>query len=161
MPFGVQPLSGSTISICGPVRQNHICFLCVRVLCNRTASLCAMEIKLPSSGLLLIVLSLWWLIQLSKVKFAYSVFNTLSLKFSSRTLLALFTATALEILGYVSGFRWSYCFRKAFPDHLSYVIPSRLGVLYLVGGRIHLDDSESHRKGRSEMPFTCPKHLWF
>ncbi|GFW24266.1 hypothetical protein TNCV_605161 [Trichonephila clavipes] len=42
---------------------------------------------------------------------------------------------------------------KAFPDHLSYVIPSRLGVLYLVGGRVHLDDSESHRKGRSEMPF--------
>ncbi|GFT95418.1 hypothetical protein TNCV_3326821 [Trichonephila clavipes] len=42
---------------------------------------------------------------------------------------------------------------KAFPDHLSYVIPSRLGVLYLVGGRVHLDNSESHRKGRSEMPF--------
>ncbi|GFX81163.1 hypothetical protein TNCV_1911551 [Trichonephila clavipes] len=59
----------------------------------------------------------------------------------------------LQFLGYVSGFRWSYCFRKAFPDHLSYVISSRLGVLYLVGGRVHLDDSESHRKGRSEMPF--------
>ncbi|GFW25603.1 hypothetical protein TNCV_1308641 [Trichonephila clavipes] len=56
-----------------------------------------MEIKLPSSGLLLIVLSLWRLIQLSTVKFAYSAFNTLSLKFSSRTLLALFTATTLAI----------------------------------------------------------------
>ncbi|GFX05008.1 hypothetical protein TNCV_2249911 [Trichonephila clavipes] len=99
MPFGVQPLSGSTIAICGPVRQNHYCFLCVYVLCHRTASLCAMEIKLPSSGLLLIVLSLWRLIQLSTVKFAYSAFNTLSLKFSPRTLLALFTATTLEIPG--------------------------------------------------------------
>ncbi|GFT25206.1 hypothetical protein TNCV_180851 [Trichonephila clavipes] len=49
MFFGVQPLSGSTVAICGPVRQNHICFLCVRVLCHRTASLCAMEIKLPFS----------------------------------------------------------------------------------------------------------------
>ncbi|GFU59868.1 hypothetical protein TNCV_4726351 [Trichonephila clavipes] len=60
-----------------------------------------MEIKLPSSGLLLIVLSLWrqtfCLIQLSTVKFAYSAFNTLSLKFSPRTLLALFTATTLAI----------------------------------------------------------------
>ncbi|GFW21496.1 hypothetical protein TNCV_1533191 [Trichonephila clavipes] len=113
-----------------------------------------MEIKLPSRGLLIIVLSLWRLIQLSTVKFAYSAFNTISLKFSPRTLLALFTATTLaQFLGYVSGFRWSYCFRKVFPDHLSYVIPSRLGVLYLVGGRVHLDDSESHRKGRSEMPF--------
>ncbi|GFU31482.1 uncharacterized protein TNCV_3539041 [Trichonephila clavipes] len=37
-----------------------------------------MEIKLPSSGLLLIVLSLWRLIQLSTVKFAYSAFNTLA-----------------------------------------------------------------------------------
>ncbi|GFS90624.1 DUF4817 domain-containing protein [Trichonephila clavipes] len=58
-----------------------------------------MEIKLPSSGLLLIVLSLWRLIQLSTVKFAYSAFNTLSLKFSPRTLLALFTATTLAIPG--------------------------------------------------------------
>ncbi|GFX94066.1 hypothetical protein TNCV_3414281 [Trichonephila clavipes] len=58
-----------------------------------------MEIKLPSSGLLLIVLSLWRLIQLSTVKFAYSAFNTLSLKFSPRTRLALFTATTLAIPG--------------------------------------------------------------
>ncbi|GFW40853.1 hypothetical protein TNCV_4369011 [Trichonephila clavipes] len=93
MPFGLQPLSGSTIAICGPVRQNHICFLCVRVLCHRIASLCAMEIKLPSSGLLLIVLSLW------RLKSAYSAFNTLSLKFSPRALLALFTATTLAIPG--------------------------------------------------------------
>ncbi|GFW92539.1 hypothetical protein TNCV_518561 [Trichonephila clavipes] len=78
MLFGVQPLSGSTVAICGPVRQNHICFLCVRVLCHRTASLCAMEIKLPSSGLLLIVLSLWRLIQLATGNFAYSAFNTLA-----------------------------------------------------------------------------------
>ncbi|GFX12700.1 hypothetical protein TNCV_3158211 [Trichonephila clavipes] len=99
MPFGVQPLSGSTIAICGPVRQNHICFLCVRVLCHRTDSLCAMGIKLPSSGLLLIVLSLWRLNQLPTVKFAYSTYNTLSLKFSPRTLLALFTATTLAIPG--------------------------------------------------------------
>ncbi|GFW26665.1 hypothetical protein TNCV_2850551 [Trichonephila clavipes] len=105
-----------------------------------------MEIKLPSSGLLLIVLSLWRLIQLSTVKFAYSAFNTLSLKFSPRTLLYSLPRH-LQFLGYVSGFRWSYCFRKAFPDHLSYVIPSRLGVLCLVGGRVHLDDLESHRKG--------------
>ncbi|GFX53555.1 hypothetical protein TNCV_2326711 [Trichonephila clavipes] len=58
-----------------------------------------MEIKLPSRGLLLIVLSLWRLIQLSTVKFAYSAFNTISLKFSPRTLLALFTATTLAIPG--------------------------------------------------------------
>ncbi|GFU74390.1 hypothetical protein TNCV_2525591 [Trichonephila clavipes] len=113
-----------------------------------------MEIKLPSSGLLLIVLFFWRLIQLSTVKFAYSAFNTLSLKFSPRTLLSLYSLPRhLKFLGYVSGFRWSYCFRKAFLDHLSYVIPSRLGVLHLVGGRVHPDDSESHRKGRSEMPF--------
>ncbi|GFV09375.1 hypothetical protein TNCV_1623521 [Trichonephila clavipes] len=112
-----------------------------------------MEIKLPSSGLFLIVLSLWRLIHLLTVKFAYSAFNTLSLKFSPRTLLALFTATTLAIPGYVSGFRWSYCFQEGISDHLSYVIPSRLGVLYLVDGRVHLDNSESHRKGRSEMPF--------
>ncbi|GFW43917.1 hypothetical protein TNCV_231561 [Trichonephila clavipes] len=48
------------------------------VLCHRTASLCAMEIKLPSSGLLLIVMSLWRLIQLLDVKFPYSAFNTLA-----------------------------------------------------------------------------------
>ncbi|GFX67890.1 DUF1758 domain-containing protein [Trichonephila clavipes] len=58
-----------------------------------------MEIKLPSSGLLLIVLSLWRLIQLATGNFAYSAFNTLSLKFSPRTLLALFTATTLAIPG--------------------------------------------------------------
>ncbi|GFV61957.1 uncharacterized protein TNCV_4107611 [Trichonephila clavipes] len=58
-----------------------------------------MEIKLPSSGLLLIVLFLWRLIQFSTVKFAYSAFNTLSLKFSPRTLLALFNAMTLAIPG--------------------------------------------------------------
>ncbi|GFX88789.1 hypothetical protein TNCV_1558341 [Trichonephila clavipes] len=158
MLFGVQPLSGSTVAICGPVRQNHIC---VRVLCHRTASLCAMEIKLPSSGLLLIVLSLWRLIQLATGNIAYSAFNTLSLKFSPRTLLALFTDTTLAnswatyqaFDGITASGRH---FRTTF-----YVIPSRLGVLDLVGGRVHLDDSELHRKGRSEMPFTCLKHLWF
>ncbi|GFW28005.1 hypothetical protein TNCV_768851 [Trichonephila clavipes] len=107
-----------------------------------------MEIKLPSSGLLLIVLSLWRLIQLSTVKFAYSAFNTLSLKFSPRTLLALFTATTLAI----PGLHIRLSMVLLFSDHLSYVIPSRLEyVLYLVGGRVHLDDSESHRKGRSEI----------
>ncbi|GFU72297.1 hypothetical protein TNCV_1136261 [Trichonephila clavipes] len=71
MPFGVQPLSGSTIAICGPVRQNHICFLhssysaIVQPVCVRCKYSC---------GLLLIVLSLWRLIQLSTVKFAYSAF---------------------------------------------------------------------------------------
>ncbi|GFX34580.1 hypothetical protein TNCV_3658181 [Trichonephila clavipes] len=57
-----------------------------------------MEIKLPSSELL-IVLSLWRLIHLLTVKFAYSAFNTLSLKFPPRTLLALFTPTTLAIPG--------------------------------------------------------------
>ncbi|GFU51200.1 hypothetical protein TNCV_966881 [Trichonephila clavipes] len=113
-----------------------------------------MEIKLPSSGLLLIVLSLWRLIQLSMVKFAYSAFNNLSsLKFSPRTLLALFTATTLAILGLRIRLSMVLLLQEGISDHLSYVIPSRLGVLYLVGGRVHLDDSESHRKGRSEMPF--------
>ncbi|GFU97239.1 hypothetical protein TNCV_4852431 [Trichonephila clavipes] len=36
--------------------------------------------------------------------------------------------------------------QEGISDHFSYVIPSRLGELYLVGGRVHLDDSESHRK---------------
>ncbi|GFU60429.1 hypothetical protein TNCV_1578831 [Trichonephila clavipes] len=120
-----------------------------------------MEIKLPSSGLLLIVLSLWRLIQLSTVKFAYSAFNTLSLKFSPRTLLALFTATTLAIPGLRIRLSMVLLLQEGISDHLSYVIPSRLGVLYLVGGRVHLDDSGSHRKGRSEMPFTCLKHIWF
>ncbi|GFX73169.1 hypothetical protein TNCV_1244921 [Trichonephila clavipes] len=93
-----------------------------------------MEIKLPSSGL--IVLSLWRLIQLSTVKFAYSAFNTHSLKFSPRTLLALFTATTLAN---VSGFRLSYCFRKSFSNHLSYVIPSL---------RVHLDSNHIGKVGR-------------
>ncbi|GFX20809.1 hypothetical protein TNCV_78661 [Trichonephila clavipes] len=44
-----------------------------------------MEIKLPSSGLLLIVLSLWRLIQLSTVKFAYSAFNTLAKSFAENS----------------------------------------------------------------------------
>ncbi|GFV23213.1 hypothetical protein TNCV_2865721 [Trichonephila clavipes] len=64
--------------------------------------------------------------------------TTLSLKFSSRepcSLLIHCHDTPLRFLGHVSGFRWSYCIRKAFPDHLSYVIPRRLGVLYLIGGR--------------------------
>ncbi|GFV34805.1 hypothetical protein TNCV_1451091 [Trichonephila clavipes] len=111
-----------------------------------------MEIKLPSSGLLLIVLSLWRLIHLSRVKFAYSAFNTLSLKFSPRTLLALFTATTLAIPGLRIRLSMVLLLQEGISDHLSYVIPSRLGVLYLVGGRVHLDNSESHRKGRSEMP---------
>ncbi|GFW84014.1 putative DD41D transposase [Trichonephila clavipes] len=107
-----------------------------------------MEIKLPSSGLLLIVLFLWRLIQLSKVKFAYSAFNTLSLKFSPRTLLALFTATTLAIPGLRIRLSMVLLLQEGISDHLSYVIPSRLGVLHLVGGRVHLDDSESHRKAR-------------
>ncbi|GFS83577.1 hypothetical protein TNCV_1657891 [Trichonephila clavipes] len=95
-----------------------------------------MEIKLPSSGLLLIVLSLWRLIQLSTVKFAYSAFNTLSLKFSPRTLLALFTATTLAIPELRIGFRWSTASGRHF--RTTFLMPSRLGV-YLVGGT--LDDS--------------------
>ncbi|GFT38543.1 hypothetical protein TNCV_2748231 [Trichonephila clavipes] len=161
MLFGVQPLRGSTVAICGPVRQNHICFLCVRVLCHRTASLCAMEIKLPSSGLLLIVLSLWRLIQLATGNFAYSAFDTLSLKFSPRTLLALFTATTLAIPGLRIRLSMVLLLQEGISGPPFYVIPSRLGVLDLVGGKVHLDDSELHRKGRSEMPFTCLKHLWF
>ncbi|GFV56840.1 hypothetical protein TNCV_145921 [Trichonephila clavipes] len=31
--------------------------------------------------------------------------------------------------------------QEGISDHLSYVIPSRSGVLHLVGGRVHLDDS--------------------
>ncbi|GFU13007.1 hypothetical protein TNCV_1457321 [Trichonephila clavipes] len=112
-----------------------------------------MEIKLPSSGLLLIVLFLWRLIQLSTVKFAYSAFNTLSLKFSPRTLLALFTSTTLAIPGLRIRLSMVLLLQEGISGHLSYVIPSRLGVLHLVGGRVHLDDSESHRKARSEMPF--------
>ncbi|GFV21669.1 hypothetical protein TNCV_1834471 [Trichonephila clavipes] len=111
-----------------------------------------MEIKLPSSGLLLIVLSLWRLIHLSTVKFAYSAFNTLSLKFLPRTLLALFTATTLAIPGLRIRLSMVFASGKHFrPPFLCY--SSRLGVLYLVGGRVHLDNTESHRKGRSEMPF--------
>ncbi|GFW83209.1 hypothetical protein TNCV_3237561 [Trichonephila clavipes] len=136
MPFGVQPLSGSTIAICGPVRQNHICFLCVRVLCHRTASLCAMEISF--SGLLLIVLSLWRLIQLLTVKFAYSAFNTFSLKFRREpparfihchdTCNSWGTYEAFDAALTASG-------RHFRPPFLCY--SSRLGVLYLVGGRVH------------------------
>ncbi|GFY21144.1 hypothetical protein TNCV_3991881 [Trichonephila clavipes] len=120
-----------------------------------------MEIKLPSSGLLLIVLSLWRLIQLATGNFAYSAFNTLSLKFSPRTLLALFTATTLAIPELRIRLSMVLLLQEGISGPPFYVIPSRLGVLDLVGGRVHLDDSELHRKGRSEMPFTCLKHLWF
>ncbi|GFW74995.1 hypothetical protein TNCV_2678631 [Trichonephila clavipes] len=112
-----------------------------------------MEIKLPSSGLLLIVLSLWRLIQLATGNFAYSAFNTLSLKFSPRTLLALFTATTLAIPGLRIRLSMVLLLQEGISGPPFYVIPSRLGVLDLVGGRVHLDDSELHRKGRSEMPF--------
>ncbi|GFU16923.1 transposon Ty3-G Gag-Pol polyprotein [Trichonephila clavipes] len=44
---------------------------------------------------------------------------------------------------------------KAFPDHLSYVIPSRLGVLYLVGGRVHLDDSIPLKEGHTNKKKPC------
>ncbi|GFU99991.1 hypothetical protein TNCV_619381 [Trichonephila clavipes] len=40
MPFGVQPLSGSTIAICGPVRQNHIYFLRSCTLPSYSQSVC-------------------------------------------------------------------------------------------------------------------------
>ncbi|GFY30139.1 hypothetical protein TNCV_4074521 [Trichonephila clavipes] len=64
-----------------------------------------------------------------------------------------------EVQSHILFSDWTYW--KAF-DHLFYGIPSRLGVLDLVGGRVHLDDSELHRKGRSEMPFylsEAPLHL--
>ncbi|GFY25168.1 hypothetical protein TNCV_2482891 [Trichonephila clavipes] len=111
-----------------------------------------MEIKLPSSGLLLIVLSLWRLIQLATGNFAYSAFNTLSLKFSPRTLLALFTATTLAI----PGLRIRLSMVLLLQEGISgppFMLFESSGVLDLVGGRIHLDDSEIHRKCRSEMPF--------
>ncbi|GFU81042.1 hypothetical protein TNCV_1116941 [Trichonephila clavipes] len=120
-----------------------------------------MEIKLPSSGLLLIVLSLWRLIQLSTVKFTYSAFNTLSLKVSPRTLLALFTATIPAIPGLRIRLSMVLLLQEGISGPLFYVIPSRLGELYLVGGRVHLDDSNHIGKVGRKCFFTCLKHLWF
>ncbi|GFX44973.1 hypothetical protein TNCV_3430221 [Trichonephila clavipes] len=116
-----------------------------------------MEIKLPSSGLLLIVLSLWRLIQLATGNFAYSAFNTLSLKFSPRTLLALFTATTLAIPGLRIRLSMVLLLQEGISGSPFYVIPSRLGVLDLVGGRVHLNDSELHRK----IPCTAQPYLQF
>ncbi|GFT15731.1 hypothetical protein TNCV_4942991 [Trichonephila clavipes] len=116
-----------------------------------------MEIKLPSSGLLLIVLSLWRLIQLATGNFAYSAFNTIFAENPSRFIHCHDTnswATYQAFDGITAS-------GEGISGPPFYVIPSRLGVLDLVGGRVHLDDSELHRKGRSEMPFTCLKHLWF
>ncbi|GFV93715.1 hypothetical protein TNCV_366161 [Trichonephila clavipes] len=120
-----------------------------------------MEIKLPSSGLLLIVLSLWRLIQLATGNFAYSAFNTLSLKFSPRTLLALFTATTLAIPGLRIRLSMVLLLQEGISDRPFLCNSESSRCTDLVGGRVHLDDSELHRKGRSEMPFTCLKHLWF
>ncbi|GFT44065.1 hypothetical protein TNCV_2452531 [Trichonephila clavipes] len=119
-----------------------------------------MEIKLPSSGLLLIVLSLWRLIQLA-TGILHILPLTLSLKFSPRTLLALFTATTLAIPGLRIRLSMVLLLQEGISGPPFFVIPSRLGVLDLVGGRVHLDDSNYIGKGRSEMPFTCLKHLWF
>ncbi|GFW14905.1 hypothetical protein TNCV_1563671 [Trichonephila clavipes] len=116
-----------------------------------------MEIKLPSSGLLLIVLSLWRLIQLATGNFAYSAFNTLSLKFSPRTLLALFTATTFAIPGLRIRLSMVLLLQEGIsgPPFLCYSELSRCTRPSgeIVGGRVHLDDSELQRKGRSEMPF--------
>ncbi|GFV01177.1 hypothetical protein TNCV_4280531 [Trichonephila clavipes] len=95
MPFGVQ--TSERLDHCNlwpRTPESYLLSLRSCTLPSYSQSVCD-EIKLPSRGLLLIVLSLWRLIQLSTVKFAYSAFNTISLKFSPRTLLALFTATTL------------------------------------------------------------------
>ncbi|GFX15260.1 hypothetical protein TNCV_3023521 [Trichonephila clavipes] len=100
------------------------------------------------------------LIQLITGNFAYSAFNTLSLKFSQRTLLALFTATTLAIPGLRIRLSMVLLLQEGIWVPTFFMLfESSGGVLDLVGGRVHLDDSD-YEKGRSEMPF-CLKHLWF
>ncbi|GFT11764.1 hypothetical protein TNCV_3684071 [Trichonephila clavipes] len=91
------------IAICGPASESYLLSLRSCTLPSYSQSVCDGN-KASFSGLLIVV-SLWRLIQLSMVKFAYSAFNTLSLKFSLENPARYSLPQHLQFLGYVSGFR--------------------------------------------------------